>query len=151
MSFLDTLMFWKHKQKEEVIKQECYDKLPDHRKVDYVPSNLQPTHIVEQVDRTSDDDDGILISTIATVAAIEMLEADAPISGPDFSGYDAPDSSNDFQGFDGGSSGGAGASGDWSSDNSSYDSGGSDFGGSSFDSGGSDFGGSSFDSGGSNW
>ena len=59
------LFFWKHKEKPEVIKQECYDKLPPHRQVNYIPTKEQPTHYVDRVDRSaSSGDDGFITSAI---------------------------------------------------------------------------------------
>jgi len=112
---LSDLMFWKHKEKEEVIQQECYDKLPEHHKVNYVQTNQQPTHIVEQVDRTDSNDDGILLTALATSAVISSIESSdmSYDMGGSYDPSDSFDSSNNFDGFGGGDSGGGGASGDW--------------------------------------
>ena len=130
MSILDTLMFWKHKDKEEVIKPECFDKLPEHRKVMYVQTKQQPTHYVEEVDRTSADDDGFITSMIIGAATDSTLLG-AAIGGNvagamigDMLNDSDSTSSNDisFDGFGGGDTGGGGAGGDWGSDDSSFDS-----------------------------
>ena len=40
------LKFWKHATKKEVIKQECYNKLPPAKRSNYIGTNDSPTHII---------------------------------------------------------------------------------------------------------
>lgn len=104
------LFSWFHPRHKYVISDECHKKLPvikqdEYRKI----TDRQPSHFVQSTNDPMSDD-GILITEIAAVAAITMLDNDSPSN-----------STPDFAGFDGGSSGGGGASGDWdsSSDSSS--------------------------------
>ena len=136
---LSDLFFWKHKAEKHIIKNECYDKLPEHRKINYEKTKYHATHAVEQVDRSSEDDDGILLTALTTAAIVEMLD-DNEVSH-DMGGSQDSTPDTEFQGFGGGDTGGGGAGGDWSddssSDSSSYDSDSSSFDSdsSSFDSG----------------
>lgn len=110
---LSDLFFWKHKSNQQIIKQECFDKLPEHYKINYEQTKKPATHSIEFVDRVDEDDDGILFNAITT-----SLIADALIDSSDTShdmggSYDSSDSSFDFDGFGGGDTGGGGAGGDW--------------------------------------
>jgi hypothetical protein len=116
------LFLWFHPKHKHVISDDCYKKLPQQKQNEYRKiTDRQPTHYVESVERTSNDDDGILFTALATAAVVSMLDNDSPsfVGGS----YTQPDPTPDFGGGDSG-----GASGDWSSSSdssfSSSDSGG---------------------------
>lgn len=109
-------MNWKHSVTGEVISNECYQRLPNEKKMKYNSVYLQPTHRVESSDRRNNDDDGFLLTAIL---ASSMMDSSSDSS----SGY----SSSNHSDFGGGSFGGGGASSDYGSSSdsssSSYDSG----------------------------
>ena len=121
------LFFWKHKEKPEVIKQECYDKLPPHRQVNYIPTKEQPTHYVDRVDRSaSSGDDGFITSAIIGYATNSTMLG--TLGGGNLAGafvgemLHGDDTQPDPQ-YGGGTTGGGGASGSFETpdDNSSND------------------------------
>lgn len=99
------LKFWKHKQKAEVIKPECYDKLPGHLQQNYEPSDDEPTHFVTEPDDDDDDNDNFSTSLLSG-----LLDSESGSLGSIDTG--AADS-NSFGGFDGGDGGGGGATSDY--------------------------------------
>lgn len=82
------LQFWKHKRKNVVIKQECYDKLPNYKRTSYSPTEEEPTHSVNDTDFST----SLLSSSLDTSSS---------------------SSDGGFNGFDDGSGGGGGADSGW--------------------------------------
>jgi hypothetical protein len=94
------IKFWQHKEKKEVVGNECYNKLPLYLRNYYIPTSSAPTH------KVSDTTDGEGFPTI--LLAIDVVENIIYNNSNDIYFKDtlSPD-------FSGGDSGGAGATGDW--------------------------------------
>ena len=103
-------MNYKNIDTREVISESDYRMLPSSKQHRYTSTFSEPTHRVEQRERTSDsDDDGFGLGTIVAGAIIAdaLFSGDTSMEGaPDFSSGDSPD-------FGGGDFGGAGAGSDW--------------------------------------
>lgn len=112
------MWFWKKKKTNEVITNDCFQKLTSQQKQHFEQTNTVPTHKIEE---NSQDDNGYFaLALIATDILMSDSDSGSPINA-----------NTSFEGFGGGSGGGGGAGSDWGS---------SDSGSSSIDSG------SSFDS-----
>lgn len=90
----------------EVISEECYNKLPYCKRVKFarVDSGTITHHY------NNDDDDSNLFLGLGTAIAITSL-MDCSSSFSDSSSF--TDSNDSFSGFDGGDFGGGGAGSDW--------------------------------------
>lgn len=120
-------LFWKHKEKGQVIKYTCLKKLPTLHHASYYQTVEQPTHYY-------DDNSGLLTGILVG----EMLSDNSISTVPD-SSPTIQDDTPKFDGFGDGDFGGGGSSDSFASNSdssSSYDSGSSsyDSGSSSFDS-----------------
>lgn len=99
-------MNWKNDLTDEIISDECYNKLPTSKQINYSEVEDEPTHKVDSRDRTDDDDDGFFTTAITALAIDSIMDSSSSFDSGDSSG-------GSFGGFSGGDSGGGGASGDW--------------------------------------
>lgn len=116
------LLFWRHKKDKHIIKNDCYNKLPDSHQIHYERTDEQPTHYVDNTD---------YVTPILIAEMLSSSDSDSGASIPD----SAP-AQDSFSGFGGGDFGGGGSSDsfDTPDSSSSYDSGSIYDSGSSYDS-----------------
>lgn len=95
------LKFWKHKKRNEVVKQECFDKVPSQHQTAYFPTDEEPTHEVSSFS----NDNYFLLPLITSEIISDSFDTG--------SSSDLGSSSSDFDGFGGGDFGGGGSSEDW--------------------------------------
>lgn len=101
--------FWKHKKTAEVIKQDCYNKLPKGLKIHYSQTTEEPTHYIEESD--NDTFTSMLIGAeIGSLLSDNSTSLDSGSSSTDFGSSSDNSSSFDFGGGDGG---GGGADSSW--------------------------------------